>query len=220
MGWGAWRVTVHRVAQSQTWLKCLSNHAWRRAFIWVKNRTRNGSCQGMKLHQVTGDSHQAFMVHVSQVTGRSSVTVPVSAITQARLTGSTVVCLIWSVFQSCSPSRDLVRACILSFQSCQPCGLWPTSLLCPWDPPGKNTGVGCHALLQGIFLSQGSNSRLFCLLHWQAGSLSPGTTWQVPKSLLYNRVGSRQHQACTVWNNLITNLNLYWLQFSKDLCIR
>ena len=30
-------------------------------------------------------------------------------------------------------------------------------LLCPWDPPGKNTGDGCHALLQGIFPTQGSN---------------------------------------------------------------
>ena len=40
-----------------------------------------------------------------------------------------------------------------------------------WDSPGKNTGVGCHALLQGIFLTQGSNSHLLHLLHWQAGSL-------------------------------------------------
>ena len=31
--------------------------------------------------------------------------------------------------------------------------------------------MGCHFLLQGIFLTQGSNLRLFCLLHWQAGSL-------------------------------------------------
>ena len=30
-------------------------------------------------------------------------------------------------------------------------------LLCPWDSSGKNTGVGCHSLLQGIFLTQGSN---------------------------------------------------------------
>ena len=37
--------------------------------------------------------------------------------------------------------------------------------------PGKNTGVGCHDLLQGIFLIQGSNPCLFCLLHWRAGSL-------------------------------------------------
>ena len=35
----------------------------------------------------------------------------------------------------------------------------------------KNTGVGCHALLQGIFPTQGLNLSLFCLLHWQAGSL-------------------------------------------------
>ena len=29
-------------------------------------------------------------------------------------------------------------------------GLWPTRLLCPWDSPGKNTGVCCHALLQDL----------------------------------------------------------------------
>ena len=29
--------------------------------------------------------------------------------------------------------------------------LYPARLLCPWNSPGKNTGVGCHALLQGIF---------------------------------------------------------------------
>ena len=37
--------------------------------------------------------------------------------------------------------------------------------------PGKNTGMSCHALLQGIFLTQRSNPCLLCLLHWQAGSL-------------------------------------------------
>ena len=38
-------------------------------------------------------------------------------------------------------------------------------LLCPWDSPGKNTGVGCHALLQGIFLTQELNRQLLQLLH-------------------------------------------------------
>ena len=47
-------------------------------------------------------------------------------------------------------------------------GLQPTRLLCPWHFPDKNTGVGCHFLLQGLFLTQGSN---LSLLHWQAGSL-------------------------------------------------
>ena len=35
----------------------------------------------------------------------------------------------------------------------------------------KNTGVGCHFLLQGIFLTQGLNPHLLCLLHWQVDSL-------------------------------------------------
>ena len=53
----------------------------------------------------------------------------------------------------------------------RPHGPQPSGLLCPWDSRGKNTGVGCYALLQGIFWIQGSN---LCLLHlplWQAGSL-------------------------------------------------
>ena len=53
-------------------------------------------------------------------------------------------------------------------------GLQPTRLLCPWDLPGKSTGVGCHFLLQGISLTQGSNS---CLLHWQTGYLPLTHKW-------------------------------------------
>ena len=44
--------------------------------------------------------------------------------------------------------------------SLQPYRLQPARLLYLWDSPGKNTGVGGHALLQGIFPTQGSNSRL------------------------------------------------------------
>ena len=61
--------------------------------------------------------------------------------------------------------------CSVVSDSLQPHGLQPTGLLCPWDSPGKNTGVGCHALLQGIVPTQGLNLRLLCLLHWQAGPL-------------------------------------------------
>ena len=47
----------------------------------------------------------------------------------------------------------------------RPYGLSPTRLLRPWDFPGKNTGVGCHFLLQAIFPTQGLN---LGLLHcWQ-----------------------------------------------------
>ena len=49
-------------------------------------------------------------------------------------------------------------------------GLSLARLLCPWDSPGKNTGMDCCLLLQGIFLTQGSNPRLllgsWIFYHW------------------------------------------------------
>ena len=50
--------------------------------------------------------------------------------------------------------------------------LEPTRLLCPWNFPGKNTGVSCHVLLQRIFPTQGWNLHLLSLLNWQASSLA------------------------------------------------
>ena len=44
--------------------------------------------------------------------------------------------------------------------------------------PGKNTGVGCHALLQGTFLTQRENQRLLHLLHWQVGFFTTSATWE------------------------------------------
>ena len=58
------------------------------------------------------------------------------------------------------------------------------SLVTPWTVghqaplgnfPGKNSGAGCHFLLQGISLTQGSNPRLSRFLHWQADSLESTT---------------------------------------------
>ena len=46
------------------------------------------------------------------------------------------------------------------FDSLRPHGLQPTRHLCPWNFPGKSTGLSCHFLLQGIFPTQGSNSGL------------------------------------------------------------
>ena len=58
-----------------------------------------------------------------------------------------------------------VRLCVTLWTIAHP------RLLCPWDFPGQYTGVGCHALLQGIFPAQGLNPCLLCLLHWQMDSL-------------------------------------------------
>ena len=62
--------------------------------------------------------------------------------------------------------------CCLMTKSCltllRPHELQPARLFHPWDFPGKNTGVGCHFLSQGILPTEGSNPRL---LHLQADSL-------------------------------------------------
>ena len=71
--------------------------------------------------------------------------------------------------------RKIDGACMLSCSvvsnSLQPHGLEPTRPLCPWDSPGKNTGVGCHFLLQCIFPAQGLNPHLLHFLHCQVDSL-------------------------------------------------
>ena len=81
----------------------------------------------------------------------------------------------------------------------------PTGLPRPWDSPGKNTGVGCHCLLQGIFQTQGSNLRLLHLLHWQTDSLSlvpPGwrRRWHPTPVLLPEEFhGRRSLVGCCPW---------------------
>ena len=42
----------------------------------------------------------------------------------------------------------------------------------------QETGVGCHAPLQGIFPTQGSSPQLLVLLHWPGGFFTMSTTWE------------------------------------------
>ena len=83
------------------------------------------------------------------------------------------VSIIWILISI--PSLACKFQCMLNrsvvFDSLQLYGLQPSMLFCPWDSAGKNTGVGCHSLLQWIFPTQGLNPCLLCVLHWQAGSL-------------------------------------------------
>ena len=65
-------------------------------------------------------------------------------------------------------------SCLVVSNSCGPMDCSPPKLLCPWDFRGRNTGVGSHFLLQGIFLAQKSNPHLLCCrqsLALQADSL-------------------------------------------------
>ena len=58
-----------------------------------------------------------------------------------------------------------MHVCSAVSDSVQPHGLQPTRLLCPWNPPGRKTGVGCYLLLQRIFPTQGLNPCFLCFLH-------------------------------------------------------
>ena len=70
-----------------------------------------------------------------------------------------------SVFIRLSSELLLLFGSSVVSDSLRPHGMQPARLLCPWDFPGKSTGVGSHFLLQGIFPTQGWNPHL---LHWQA----------------------------------------------------
>ena len=74
----------------------------------------------------------------------------------------------------CLINLTIVTLCVVQSVShvwvfLQPYGLQPARFPCPWNFPGKNTGVGFYFLLQGTFLAQEWNQ---CLLHWQADPLS------------------------------------------------
>ena len=62
-----------------------------------------------------------------------------------------------------------ILLCVFSLsvmsRSMWPRGLKPARLFCPWNSPGKNTGVDCHALLQGIFLIQVSKLYFLQCMH-------------------------------------------------------
>ena len=89
--------------------------------------------------------------------------------------------------------------CSVMFDSLWPHGLQPTKLLCPWDSPGKNTGVGCHSLLQGIFRTQGSNPGvLHCrqILYQLSHQGSPPPNSQAEASPSALRVFGTEHLLC------------------------
>ena len=72
-------------------------------------------------------------------------------------------------------------ACLVSLvmsDTVQLHALEPPRLLCPWDSPGKNTGVGCCALLQGTFPIQGLNPCFFHLPVLVGGFFNLGSSIQ------------------------------------------
>ena len=91
---------------------------------------------------------------------------------------------------SCKHSCVCVCVCVCVCESLICVGLLATpwtvacQLFCPWDFPGKNTGVGSHSLLQGIFLTQGSNlGLLHCrqILYHLSHQGSPKHSYAIPQ---------------------------------------
>ena len=157
--------------------------------------TGNVGFEGLRKVSATRDCSGCatkFPERVSQTTGLYSLRVPEAGLRALGASGAgSSLTQRWpssptssqghpSVCVSCSPllvrtpvmldqsppclrSRSVVSNCL------QPHGLQPARPLCPWDAPGKNTGVGCHFLAQRIFSSQGLNPGfLHCswILYW------------------------------------------------------
>ena len=84
----------------------------------------------------------------------------------------------WDAAESVGKS---VRAQSLSrVQLLRPHGLRPSRLLCPWNFPGKNTGVGCHSFSRGSSCPRVQTPSLLHLLLWQVNSL-PTTCSKLPE---------------------------------------
>ena len=88
--------------------------------------------------------------------------------------------------------------------------------LCPWDFPGKNTGVGCHFLLQGTFLTQGSNPWLLPLLLHCRQILYCWATKELPeKSCFFFKLPSLYYLS---WQPLQTHTqSISSVQFSRSV---
>ena len=81
----------------------------------------------------------------------------------------------------------------------RPHGLYPARLLCPWDFPGHNTGVGRHSLLQEIFPTQGSNPGVpDCrwILYHLSHQRSPVKNW-------YIKIKTKAKRSLRRWNRFL-----------------
>ena len=116
---------------------------------------------------------------------------------------------VHEVSKSRTQPGDQACACMLSCfktsDSLRLYGLQPFRPLCPWDSLGKNTGVGCHFLLQGIFLTRNGRRVSYVYLHWLPVFFTTSATLEA--------LSTHTHTVKTVYynyvltNRLITSIN-------------
>ena len=105
------------------------------------------------------------------------------------------------IFLVLSPGITKSAVTSVVSNSLWPYGPWPSRLLCPWDSPGKNTGMGHHFPFQRISPTQGSNPHLLCLLHWQVASLPlapPGKPWKRGQWSIFIFDKRRNNKSCLI----------------------
>ena len=158
---GAWQAAVHGVAKSQAQLNDFHFHVSKSRYWGFV------LCQG-----IWGSLLPTFFLKfllseaLFSLISKLGITDPTwwSGVCVCACASVCVCMCVWVCVyvcvcaQSCLTLCDLVDRC-------------PPNSLCPWNFPGKNTGMGCYFLLQRIFPTQGSNPCLLNLLHWQANSI-------------------------------------------------
>ena len=96
--------------------------------------------------------------------------------TASGVCGCMCVCVcVCAHTHTCAPSVVQLCPTLCDAMDCS-----PTRILYPWNFPGKHVEAGCHFLLQGIFLIQGSNLYLLSFLSWQVNFFYHCATWKAP----------------------------------------
>ena len=108
------------------------------------------------------------------------------------------------------------RLTLVVSTSLPPYGLQSTArLLCSWDSPGKSTGEGCHALLQGIFPDPGIKPVSLMSPAWWADSLPPEPSrksfysWMIFHCVFYPLVDARLFSLLAIVNSAAVNTGVY-----------
>ena len=148
-------------------------------FIFLGSKiTADGDCSHeMKRHFLLG---RKAMTNLDSILKSRDITMPTKVHMVKAIVFPLVMygCESWSIKKACHHQVASVVS-----DSMRPHGLQPTRLLCPWDSPGKNTGVSCHSLLQRMKVESESEVTRSCLTLRDPNGLQPTRLlrpWDLP----------------------------------------